>query len=185
MESLTEELNQEKQPKQASDLAEAANIFYLTPANSRFYENEGHMLNVDVDGKTHEAVFLHCSFPHMNDRVFISVRTIENQEIGMIKSLDDFPEETVSLLEKHIQLRYFAPEIYKINRIKEEFGYSFWEVETSSGTVQFTVRNGRGNVVAITPQRILITDVDGNRFLIKDIQKLTDREYRMIELLLS
>ncbi|MCR2823647.1 DUF1854 domain-containing protein [Lederbergia panacisoli] len=168
-----------------SDLAEAAKMTYLTTENAVFLETEGHMLTVHVDGEVHPAVYLHCSFPHMNNRIFISVRTGENEEIGIIKSLDDFPSDIVSLLEEHINLRYFAPEITKINKINEEFGYSYWETETSSGTCYFTVRSGRGNVTVVTANRVLITDVDGNRFIIKDVTALTDKEYRMVEMLMS
>ncbi|MBS4218448.1 DUF1854 domain-containing protein [Bacillus sp. FJAT-49711] len=168
-----------------SDLAEAAKMNYLTTDNAMFLETEGHMLTIRVDGKVFPAVYLHCSFPHMNNRIFISVRTGEKEEIGIIKSLDEFPSEIVSLLEEHINLRYFAPEITKINKINEEFGYSYWDTETSSGNCYFTVRSGRGNVTVVTTNRVLITDVDGNRFIIKDVAALTDKEYRMVEMLMS
>ncbi|MCJ8007082.1 DUF1854 domain-containing protein [Lederbergia wuyishanensis] len=168
-----------------SDLAEAAKMKYLTKENTVFLETEGHMLTVHVDGEIYPAVFLHCSFPHMNNRIFISVRTGENEEIGMIKSLDEFPSDTVTLLEEHIHLRYFAPEITKINKINEEFGYSYWDTETRSGTCYFTVRSGRGNVTVVTANRVLVTDVDGNRFIIKDLNDLTEKEYRMVEMLMA
>ncbi|MBS4201146.1 DUF1854 domain-containing protein [Bacillus sp. FJAT-49732] len=168
-----------------SDLAEAAKMKYLTRDNAVFLETEGHMLTVHVDGEVHPAVYLHCSFPHKNNRIFISVRTGENEEIGMIESLDEFQSDTVTLLEEHINLRYFAPEITTINKINEEFGYSYWDTETSSGNCYFTVRSGRGNVTAVTANRVLITDVDGNRFIIKDLNALTEKEYRMVEMLMG
>ncbi|MCJ7841595.1 DUF1854 domain-containing protein [Lederbergia sp. NSJ-179] len=168
-----------------TDLAEAAKINYLTKHNAVFMETDGHMLTVNVNGEVYPAVYLHCSFPHTDKRIFISVRTGENKEIGMIKSLDDFPSEIVSLLEEHINLRYFAPEITKINKISEEFGYSYWDTETSSGSCYFTVRMGRGNVTAVTANKVLITDVDGNRFIIQDLSALTDKEYRMVEMCMT
>lgn len=166
----------------SSDLAEAAKINYLTKENALFIETEGQMLSVHVDEEVHPAVFLHCSFPHKDKRIFISVRTNENKEIGMIRTLDEFPNDVVSLLEKHIQIRYFAPDITRIDKIREEFGYSYWETETTSGYCYFTVRMGRGNVIAVTDKKVLITDVDGNRFIIQDVSKLTEKEYRMLEL---
>lgn len=166
-----------------NDLAQAAQINYLTPENTRFTETKGKMLDCVVDGKHYSSVFLHCSFPHTDRQIFVSVRTLKNKEIGMIKRVTEFPKETVELLEHHIRLRYFSPEISTINRIKEEFGYSYWDVETSAGRCYFTVRNGRGNVAMITDEQALIADVDGNRFLIKDIHQLTDKEYRMVEML--
>lgn len=117
----------------------------------------------------------------MFSKPYLSVRTAENEEIGMIRSLDEFPKETQELLEEQVQLRYFAPEITKVLSVKEEFGYSYWEAETSSGLCRFTVRSGGGNVKLMTPNRLLVVDVDGNRFIIPELDRLSDKEYRMIE----
>ncbi|WP_062109908.1 DUF1854 domain-containing protein [Bacillus niameyensis] len=168
-----------------TDLSDAVSMNYLTMDNAMFVETEGQMLSVHVNGEMHPAVFLHCSFPHMDKRVFVSVRTGENKEIGIIKNLDEFPSETVSLLEKHINLRYFAPKITRVNKISEEFGYSYWDTETTSGSCYFTVRSGRGNITAVTAKKVLITDVDGNRFIIEDLGDLTDKEYRMVEMCMA
>jgi hypothetical protein len=166
-----------------SDLSVAASMNYLTADNTVFTKTEGQMLMVQVNDEKYPAVYLHCSFPHTNRREYISVRTSENKEIGIIKSLDeDFPKHTVSLLEEQIKMRYFAPEITKLIGIKEEFGYSYWETETVSGSVRFTVRSGGGNVKLVTDRKLLIIDVYGNRFVIEDIKHLSEKEYRLVEM---
>ncbi|WP_245585817.1 DUF1854 domain-containing protein [Paenibacillus pinihumi] len=166
----------------AGSLSDAADIHYLTKDNARFHKTEGKMLAVTVGEETHPVVYVHCSFPHTNKPMYLSVRTVENKEIGMIHSLEDFPEETAQLLEEQLQIRYFTPEISKVVTVKEEFGYSYWEAETTAGLCRFTVRSGGGNAKLVTPVRLLVTDVDGNRFVIPDMNKLTDKEYRMVEL---
>ncbi|SEP14667.1 DUF1854 domain-containing protein [Paenibacillus sp. OV219] len=168
--------------KATSDLSDAANIKYLTHDNAVFTRTEGQMLVVKVDDEEHAGVYVHCSFPHTNRSIYLSVRTIENKEIGMIRSLDEFPEEMAKLLEEQVRIRYFAPEITKVVRVKEEFGYAYWEAETTAGICRFTVRGGGGNTKLITATRLLITDVDGNRFVIPDLSSLSDKEYRMVEM---
>lgn len=168
-----------------SDLSEAVKIQYLTAQNAVFTLTEGNMLSVKINGEEHPVVYLHCSFPHTNKDIYISVRTIENKEVGMIKSLHDFPRETVQLLEEQINFRYFAPSINKVITVKEEFGYSFWETETSAGKCHFTVRSGGGNIKFVTANKLVIKDVDGNRFIIEDITQLSEKEYRMVELCIS
>lgn len=158
-------------------------LIYLTPDNAQFWETEGHLLAVRVQEEEYPVVYLHCSFPHTSKEEYISVRTSENAEVGLIRCLSAFPEETAELLRKHMRLRYFAPSIERILEIKEEFGYSFWSVETSAGLCCFTV--GRGtNVRLVSSKKVLITDVDGNRFQIEDISKLSAKEYRMLEMFL-
>lgn len=171
-----------KQEQDGKDLSDAAKIRYLTPDNSTFVKTAGQMLSVTVEGDTHPVVYLHCSFPHTNKSIYISVRTVENKEIGMIRSLDDFPRDMAQLLEEQVGVRYFAPEITRVVKIKEEFGYSYWETETRSGFCRFTVRSGGGNVKLVTDSKLLITDVDGNRFVIADLEALPDKEYRMVEM---
>lgn len=165
-----------------SDLAEAAKIRYLTPRDTVFVKTPGNMLSVTVEGAEHPVVYVHCSFPHTDKRIYLSIRTIDNKEIGMIRSLDDFPQHTADLLEEQIAIRYFAPEITKVIKIREEFGYSYWEAETTAGLCRFTVRGGGGQVKLVGESRLLVSDVDGNRFIIPDLQRLSEKEYRMVEM---
>lgn len=168
--------------KRTSELADAARLNYLTADNAQFRITAGNMLSVRVDGEEYPSVYVHCSFPHTNKRLYLSIRTIDNKEVGIIRSLDDLPEDTASLLEERIGIRYFAPEITRVVQVKEEFGYSYWEAETTSGYCRFTVRGGGGNVKLVAPDRLLISDVDGNRFVIANLSGLSDREYRMVEM---
>lgn len=157
-------------------------IRYLTDDNAVFVKTSGAMLSVTVEGQEHPVVYLHCSFPHTSREQFISVRTIDNEEIGIIRSLDDFPQATQKLLREQIQIRYFAPKITKLIKVKDEFGYSFFDTETTAGSCRFTVRRGGRNMKMVTEKTLLITDVDGNRFIIEDLYQMSDKEYRMIEL---
>ncbi|GAA3400440.1 DUF1854 domain-containing protein [Paenibacillus hodogayensis] len=165
-----------------ADLAEAAKIRYLQPEDTSFAKTVGNMLSIKIDGTEHPVVYVHCSFPHTNKRIYLSIRTFDNKELGMIRSLDDFPGETAELLEEQINIRYFCPEIIKVIKIKEEFGYSYWDTETTAGICRFTVRSGGGNAKLVGHNRLLVLDVDGNRFVIPDLERLTDKEYRMVEM---
>lgn len=163
---------------------EATGMTLLTRSNAVFHLTEGGMLAVSVNGEQHPCVYVHCSFPHTHRTSYLSIRNIDNKEIGMVRSLDDVDGATAKLLEKQIQIRYYAPSITKLLAVKEEFGYSYWEAETDAGTCRFTVRGGGGQVKPVTPVRLLITDVDGNRFIIPDYTALSDKEFRMIEMFL-
>ena len=109
------------------------------------------------------------------------VTDADNKEIGMIRHLDDFSAEMAALIEVQRNIRYFTPEITEVINISEEFGYSYWEVDTTSGRCRFTVRNGSGSVRFAAENRLLIQDVDGNRFIIPQLDQLSDKEYRMVE----
>jgi hypothetical protein len=47
-----------------------------------------------------------------------------------------------------------------------------WEVETDRGTCTFTMRSPRENVWQPSPGRYLLSDVDGNRYDVRDLSAL-------------
>lgn len=159
----------------------------LTPANARFTASPGGFVDLDHDGRVYRRVAIHRCFPFSAPELYISVREAEatgeaGREIGLIEALADFPADVVRLIEAQLELRYFQPVIRRIRRIKEEYGYSYWETETSRGPAKFTVRNGSGQVFSIGERRYLVVDIDGNRYEIADTQAFSSREQKLLDL---
>jgi hypothetical protein len=166
-------------------LADFEQLKYLDPENSTFIRTEGGFLSLHVEpDRNYPRVNLFRSFPFTAERTYISVREPEGEEVGIIRNLDDFPREVVALLDEEIDRRYFLPLIEKINSIKEEFGYSYWDVETNSGSRRFTIKRDQNSLIPVRGNRLLVIDVDGNRFEISDYKKLDAKSYRTIETLL-
>ncbi|OJU14898.1 MAG: hypothetical protein BGN88_06470 [Clostridiales bacterium 43-6] len=159
-------------------------ITYLNPAQSCFYETEGRMLAVKVGEKEYPRVQLHRSFPHSSPDSFVSVRDPDNKEIGIIRELSDFNGNTLTLLRHHLDIRYFSPVITKVVNVKDEFGYTFWDVETGDGSCHFVVRKDGKSIVSLPGGKAMVIDVDGNRFSIPCLEALTKKEMNMIEIYL-
>ena len=156
----------------------------ITDDNAVFKRTPGGFVEMTYQDKTYPRVAVHRCFPFSDPTHYISIREPEGdgKEIGLILDLADMKEDTRRMLEEQMQLRYFAPKILRIKDIKEEYGYSYWDVETDRGVCRFTVRMGGGNVYAIGPDRYLVNDLDGNRFEIPDLNKLTPREVKKLDL---
>ena len=77
-----------------------------------------------------------------------------------------------------------APEISKILSLKDKLGFSYWEVETDHGKKSFTMQDTYRNMFKNSENGVVLTDVDGNRFIIKDVLKLDAKSYHKIELYL-
>lgn len=158
---------------------------YIDPEKSSFKMTSGGFLSLHIEpDKDYPRVNLVRMFPFSNENDYISVRDEENNEIGIIKSLYDYPEETVNIAMIELNRRYFAPVIEKVSSIKEEFGYFYWDVMTNSGPKRFTVQGEQHTMTNITENRVLVTDVDGNRFEIPDYKALDAKYYKIIEALL-
>lgn len=156
----------------------------ITDENAVFRRTQGGFVEMTYNGTTYPRIAVHRCFPFSDPTHYISIREPEGdgKEIGLILDLDGLKKETRQMLEEQMQLRYFAPKILNIREIKEEYGYSYWDVETDRGACRFTVRMGGGSVYAIGPDRYLVNDLDGNRFEIPDLNKLTQRELKKLNL---
>lgn len=161
----------------------------ITKDNSAFSRTDGGFVSLKFTGengkaKVYNRVAVHRCFPHSDPAHYISIREPEGdgREIGLIEDLSRLSDDTRAMLEEQMSLRYFAPKIVKIRHIREEYGYSYWDVITDKGACRFTVRMGGGSVYSIGKNRYLINDLDGNRFEIPDLYKLTAREIKMLDL---
>lgn len=159
-------------------------ILYITPQSGEFYKSNGDFLGLKFQDKDYSRVSLHRAFPFSKEDSFISVRDKENNEIGLIKNLSDFSEDIERLFNVELTRRYLLPTVCNINSVKEEFGYSYWDVVTNIGPKKFTIKKDNSSFINIKDNKILITDVDGNRYEIDDYTKLDARSYKLIELLL-
>ena len=125
-------------------------------------------------------------FPFMHKDELLSIRTCDerSKEIGIVEKLSDMDPEVVKMLEEQLTLHYFTPVITKIHKIKDEFGYAYWDVETDHGPCKFTIQMGGNAVVHLSDVRILIMDIDENRFEIPDIMELSNSERKKLDLFL-
>ncbi|MFW5985593.1 MAG: DUF1854 domain-containing protein [Halanaerobiaceae bacterium] len=170
----------EKQ-KETKGLSKYIDLDYINPQKADFQKTEGNILSLEYEEEKYERVHLYRSFPFTLENEYISVRDKEGEEIGIIKSIFDFDNKTVDLLEEELNWIYFCPDIEMIYSINEEFGYSYWDVETDQGRKNFTVKGSGQVLTPITEVRYIITDVNGNRFQISDVTELDSKSLNFIE----
>ncbi len=168
--------------KKIRTLAELSVTVWLTPENARFFMRDN-FLYIEYDGKETRA-FLCRQFPFEAEWEFISVLNEEQEEIGIIKALSLFAEESREMLSEELRRRYYAPIIQSILHVKERYGFSYWKVMTQEGEVSFTLHDTYRSIIHAGKDRLLLLDVNGNRFEIPDATALDRKSYKKIELYL-
>ena len=163
-------------------LAEISVTVWLTPENAVFYEKNG-LLYLTYQEKE-SRVTLCRQFPFDLLWEYISVMDEDECEIGMIRRVDVFEGEVRSVIENELSKRYYAPVIEKIYSVKERYGFSYWRVKTAEGDVKFTLRDTFRSIFSVNGERVIFSDVDGNRFEIPDVNALDKTSRRKIELYL-
>ncbi|MBR5869610.1 MAG: DUF1854 domain-containing protein [Clostridia bacterium] len=167
----------------------------ITAENADFKRSPSGLVSLTLtrpDGTTEDferVVAVRC-FPVTNPHEFVSVREPDSKkkgrgkEIGMIRRMADLSAEAQALLNEELDRRYFTPEITRITGMKEKFGYSYWDVDTSAGRVTFVLNNPFSNIRILEDGSVFINDIDGNCFKIPDVTKLDAQSLRKIEIYL-
>lgn len=145
-----------------------------------------------ADGKEEIAldrIFLARAFPFDKPFEYISVLDADKHEIGFIRSLaEDFDEETCVRLMRELEEAYYCPVIRRVLSLKTQRGISYWQVECDFGETAFSLRDVYADMRKIEgpngEERLLLTDVHGNRYEIPDARALDRQSYRRIELYL-
>ena len=180
---------------EVSDLFTHRTSVDLTPENATFTRSPGGLISLSLTEPSGDVTFFERivpvrAFPVTAPNEFIAIREPDSRlrgqgdEIGMILRLSDFPPETVALIEEELAHRYFTPEIVKIHSFHEKFGYSYWEVSTSAGRVEFIMTNASSNIRTLDDGRVFMYDIDGNCFTIPDPRRLDRASYKKIEIYL-
>lgn len=164
--------------------AEEMTATHIIPVEAKFSATEGGFISLDLNGEHCDRVKVVRLFPFTDANKYLSIREYggASKEIGIIEDLDAMPEETKSLIEHQLTLCYFTPVISKIYSIKDEYGYAYFHVLTDKGECKFAINMGSNAVSKLSDTRLIIQDVDENRFEIRDTDALTQKEKRMLDL---
>jgi hypothetical protein len=106
------------------------------------------------------------------------------KEIGIIKDIKAFSADEQKYIEEELHRKYFVPVIELLHSVKERYGYSYWDAKTNIGRTKFTVHDAHRNIIKVTDDRILVTDVNGNRYEITSLRGFDRNSLRKIELYL-
>lgn len=167
------------------DLKELDNTRRLNSKNCSFSLSEGGLLTARIPEISFEGrAFLSRAFPFRTKDEYISVLNEDKEEIGMIRSLSEFDEETKALLDAELEKKYFAPRIQRIMKLSERFGSSFWDCETNLGPLSFTVKDTNRSILRVSEDRVFVVDHDGCRYEIPSLAALDKKSLGKIEMYL-
>ncbi len=148
---------------------------YLDLQKARFERASDGTLRVEIlDDRCGIRVQVVRAFPLSQPEDNIVLRDGKDKELGIIQHLRDVAEPARSWLREALFQRYFLPEVEIIYDITERFGTSIWDIQTDRGRRTVTTRSMNEAIYEIEPGRFMITDVEGNRYELKNIDALDD-----------
>lgn len=134
-----------------------------------------------TEDKDYRRVRLLRTLPLHRPFEYISVSDMDKNEIGIIRNAADFPPESREIIEKDLAARYYCPQISEIYSIDEKMGSFYFDVSIDGFKKTFGVKDISRNIKMLDSGAVMLTDADGNRFIIPDINALKPRTRRKIE----
>ena len=141
-------------------------------------------LTLAVGDRLHANVRAIRAAPLSDPDHYISIVDVNNDEIAMIEEPANLDAETRRLLREELEHRYMTVTIRHVSSARTESGVWYLDVETSLGRREVIVTDIDERVRQIG-SRLLICDVDGNRFEVPDIARLERRSARLLERMLQ
>ena len=156
-------------------------VNYLQPQKLKVWLGTSGELCVSPDGeKTYQHVKIFRTRPISAPNKYLSFRVghtkTDQEELGILIDLKPLPAFTRALIENELDKRYFIHQISSIQSIKEELGVLYWKVNTDKGYKEFSLsRRFQTPIISIKKRGRLITDVNGNRYIIPDLNLLDSK----------
>jgi hypothetical protein len=149
-----------------------------------FYEPEGTARLTVGNDRTYLKVGVAHAAPLSRAGRYVSLLNGKGEEIVMLPDLDLLPAASREVVERELERRYLTSTIRRLLLLKQEFGVTYWEVETDRGVRDFVVRDLQENCVWLSETHLLLIDVDGSRFEIPDRVLLDERSQQFLDAIL-
>ncbi len=120
------------------------------------------------------------TFPLSDPEHYIGFLDGAGKDIGILYDPAQLDHDSRHIVTEEVERRYFVPVIERVITVKEEFGAVYWNVETDRGEKEIVVRNLRDNMQELSATRLIVTDVDGNRYEIPDVTLLDNKSQGII-----
>jgi hypothetical protein len=140
----------------------------------------GHLILTDVDGASFDNVVPIRAFPVLAPNEGISLVTTDGRETAWIDQLDDLSAPIRALVEEELSAREFMPHISRIAKVSSFAVPCTWHIETDRGDTQFVLR-GEEDIRRIGRNTLLISDVHGIHYLIKDMAGLDKGSRKILD----
>ena len=133
-----------------------------------------------TDGTLHRGVFAVNLFPATNPSDFVSLRIWDRegreQELGILRRLDEWDADAKSLIREALDRRYYLQTISAVDDIRVQLGNLNFAVQTPNGPRRFTMRWAQSQVQDFGERGKILLDLDDNRYIVPDVEALPPKE---------
>ena len=157
----------------------------MEPKTLRLFYEPKDRLRLTVEGeKSYPTVKPAWSAPLSRPDTYLALLDGKGNEIITLPDPNALPAESLAAVKEELRRRYLTATVTRITNAKQEFGATYWNVETDRGHRDFVTQNLQENAIWLGDDHLLLLDVDGNRFELTAISKLDDASRHFVEAIL-
>ena len=156
-------------------------IEFLKPENCVFSFNSNGFLVMTLEGELKGRVKLIRTYPYSLTDEYICVHDLDDNEIGIIRDLKELDTNSKENAEKELENRYYCPTVTAVKSVKERMGHFYFQTVVDGKEKNFTVRDITRNMRFASDDTLLIFDMDGNRYIIPEFEKIESKSKRLLE----
>ena len=154
----------------------------LKPREVRFTRGADQKLYMHTGKGTEGPVRVNWAFPLTDPDGCVIVSDEEHRFLGLLRNYKKLDPDSLRVVQEELEENYFLPRIIKIEAIDDSFQMMTWKVITDKGPRTFEVRSHQRDIRWLNDHHVVITDVDGNRYEIVDVQQLDHDSRELIEM---
>lgn len=165
--------------------SEVIDIGILDPEKTEFYITPGGFTGLKYDGTDYPRILLRRALPTAQPMNYISVADKENKEIGILRALSDLSEPQCRIVTAELESRYYCPVICEVRSVKDKLGYVYFELTIERNGKKHSkncaVKDVSRNIRMLDDERLILFDVDGNRYIINSLSALDKKSLSRLE----
>ncbi len=141
----------------------------------------GQLALVLPDGRRQAGVEVARAFPISAPGEYVSICDAEGHEIMCIEDPSALPPRVLAALDEELARREFVPVVVRIEAVFADTDPSQWRIATDRGPTTFLMEDSDNDVRRLGPNRILLVDTHGIRYLIPDARRLDGASRRILD----
>ena len=131
-------------------------------------------------GETYENLEPRYLFPLSGHRRYITLLDSNLKEKAILRDLAQLDPDSRAAVESCLAEFYIIPKIIGVIDVSDKFGVHTWTCRTDCGIRKFRIKERHVSIKLLYDGRVLVRDVNDNRYEIEDIKKLDKRSQHLL-----
>lgn len=155
--------------------------FFIEGPEVRIVRTDDTLVELQIyAGESYSDLEPRYLFPLSGNNRYITLLDSDMKEKAIIRDLALLDPDSRAAVEGCLAEYYIIPKIIGVLGVSDKFGVHTWTCLTDRGIRKFRIRDRHISIKMLYDGRVLVRDVNDNRYEIEDINKLDKKSRRLL-----